>query len=80
MRAFDPQHTPQELHPARVNTTKLFLTGTVGWIVALAVVGILQLAGRTPDTRLVPMCLVGLALGAMGWAWAHTIQKEQPDL
>lgn len=80
VRALDPQHTPQELQPARVNTKKLFFTGSACWLVALAVIGALHLAGRSLDGRLALMCLTGLALGVLGYVWAHAIQREQPDL
>lgn len=80
VRAFDPQHRPQELQPARVNIKKLFLVGTICWLVALAALGVLTLAGRSLDGRLALMCAVGLALGAIGYVWSHAIQEEQPDL
>lgn len=80
MRAFDPQHRPQELRPARVNIKKLFLTGSVCWLIALAALGALWLAGRSLDGRLVLMCAVGLVLGAIGYLWSHAVQQDQPDL
>lgn len=80
VRALDPQHTPQELSPAHVNTKKLFLTGSVCWLVALAALGVMYLAGRSLDGRLPLMCLVGLLLGCVGYVWTHAVQKEQPDL
>lgn len=46
----------------------------------LAVLGVLHLSGRTLDGRLALMCLVGLALGVLGYLWAHAIQREQPEL
>jgi hypothetical protein len=63
-----------------VNTKRLFFTGAACWSVALAAVGVLHLAGRSLDGRLALMCLAGLALGALGYLWAHAVQKEQPDL
>ena len=80
VRALDPHQTPQELHPARVNTKKLFFTGAACWLVALAVVGVLHLSGRSLDGRLPLMCVTGLVLGVVGYVWAHAIQREQPDL
>jgi len=80
VRAFDPQHTPQELRPARVNAKKLFFTGSLGWAVALVVVGVMHLADRSPDGRLALVCLVGVVLGGVGYVWAHAVQREQPDL
>lgn len=80
VRALDPQRNQQELHPARVNTKKLFFTGSACWLVALAVVGALHLVGRSLDGRLALMCLTGLVLGVLGSVWAHAIQREQPDL
>lgn len=77
MRAFDPQHAPQELRPAEVNTKALFLTGTALWTLALLVVCVLHLVGRPLDGRLALMCLAGLLLGAAGYAWAHLIQKRE---
>lgn len=80
MRAFDPQHTPQELRPAHVNTKRLFFTGSLCWLVALVALGVMHLAGRSPDGRLALVCLVGIVLGGAGYVWAHAIQKEQPEL
>lgn len=80
MRAFDPEHRPQELRPARVNIKKLFLVGSLCWLVALATLGALALAGRSLDGRLALMCAVGLLLGAIGYVWSHAVQEEQPDL
>lgn len=80
MRAFDTDHRPQELKPARVNTKKLFLTGTACWLAALATIGVLYLSGRSLDGRLALMCLAGLVLGAAGYAWSHAIQRRQPEL
>lgn len=80
VRALDPQHTPQELQPARVNAKKLFFTGSAFWVVALIAVGALHLAGRSLDGRVALMCVTGLVLGALGYVWAHAIQREQPDL
>lgn len=76
VRAFDPQHTPQELRPARVNTKALFLVGSVGWLVAMLVVVALLASGRTLDERLVPLCVCGLALGLVGTLWAHGQRKR----
>ena len=80
VRAFDPEHRPQELRPARVNIKKLFLTGSVCWLVALIALGVLALAGRSLDGRLALMCVVGLLLGGIGYVWSHAVQEEQPDL
>lgn len=80
MRALDPEKTPQELRPARVNTKKLFFTGSAIWVLAFIAVGIAHLTGHHPDGRLAIMCLTGIALGGLGYVWAHAVQVEQPDL
>jgi hypothetical protein len=80
VRAFDPQHSPQELRPAHVNIKKLFLTGSLGWLLVLAIVGVLHLTGISIDGRLALMCLAGLALGAAGYIWSHAIQQRHPEL
>lgn len=80
VRALDPHQTPQELRPARVNTKKLFFTGSACWLLVLAALGVAQMAGRSLDGRLALMCVTGLVLGTIGYVWAHAIQKEQPEL
>lgn len=76
MRAFDTERNPQELEPARVNTKRLFIVGSACWLVALAAVGILSLSGRTVDGRLVPLCLVGIGLGAAGYVWSQWMDRR----
>lgn len=77
VRAFDPQHTPQVLRPARVNTRVLIGIGAAGWLIAIAVLGVLLWLGFDLDARLLPMCAAGLALGCVGYLWARSQRQEE---
>lgn len=79
MRRFDPERTPQELEPARVNVKAVLIAGTVGWLVALVVLLVLHLSGHNPDGRLFWMIGAGLGLGALGWLWAHLRHLDRPE-
>ena len=55
---------------AKVNAITLTVTGTVGWILATAVVGFLNIRGSVPDEWLW-ICFAGLGMGVLGVAWGY---------
>ncbi|MPV48570.1 MULTISPECIES: DUF2530 domain-containing protein [unclassified Pseudactinotalea] len=62
---------PSELSPARVNAKAIFLAGIVGWILTIAALAIMRLAGAAPSNRYFLICIAGIVLGSIGYAWAH---------
>ncbi|UFU03614.1 hypothetical protein LQF12_03110 [Ruania suaedae] len=63
----------KQLAPAKVNAKVLFVVGSLAWAVMLATLGVLHLAGASPDGRLAWVAVAGLALGTCGYGWAHRI-------
>jgi hypothetical protein len=59
---------PSRLEPLDVDLRKVLLAGIGCWVVALATVGVLELAGRSTG-RAVWVCLAGAALGGWGLLW-----------
>lgn len=59
---------PSRIEPLDVNLRTVLLAGIGGWLVALAVVGVLELTGHSTG-RVVWVCLAGIALGGWGLLW-----------
>lgn len=64
-----PETRSEDLPPMRVNTVTMFLTGTVVWVLALAVVLVLQATGRELEGA-VQICLTGIGIGLLALVWA----------
>lgn len=59
---------PSRIEPLDVDLRAVLLAGIGAWLVALATLGVLELAGRSTG-RAVWVCLAGLALGGWGLVW-----------
>ncbi|WP_043501689.1 DUF2530 domain-containing protein [Georgenia sp. SUBG003] len=64
--------------PAKVNAVTLTVSGTVLWIVATVVVGVLEMLGRVPENW-VDVCFVGLGMGVVGvcWGYVHEYRRRR---
>lgn len=62
---------PTELSPAKVNAKAIFLAGIIGWTLGMLVLGAMHLAGANPPGRYFTICVAGIVLGSVGYAWAH---------
>jgi hypothetical protein len=61
---------PSRLAPVQVDLPRVFLVGTVLWLVALAVTGTLAAMGGV-TTRTVLTCATGAGLGVLAILWAR---------
>lgn len=59
------------LTPAIINAKGVFRIGTILWVVALVVMGILYLADVAVPGRYPLIAGAGIVLGALGYWWAH---------
>ncbi|MFK4730890.1 DUF2530 domain-containing protein [Agromyces mediolanus] len=79
MRLWIPEHERRpDPAPARADARKALLVGTVGWLVALAVV--LALGGvldERASALLVPTTVIGAALGVAGIASVQLLRRRQ---
>lgn len=64
----DPPHV---LTPAPINAKAVFGVGTILWCVALMVLGVLHLTDISIPGRYPIICGAGIALGVVGYWWAH---------
>ncbi|UNX55394.1 hypothetical protein MF406_03750 [Georgenia sp. TF02-10] len=64
--------------PAKVNAVTMTVTGTVVWMIAAAVVAVLDLLGVVPG-RWTDVCLtgVGIGLGAVVWGYVHEYRAQR---
>ncbi|MCK6210845.1 DUF2530 domain-containing protein [Georgenia sp. EYE_87] len=56
--------------PAKVNAITLTVTFTTLWILATAVIGVLDLMGRVPGNWL-DVCFAGLGMGLLAVCWGY---------
>jgi len=64
--------------PAKVNAVTLTVGGTVLWLIATVVIGVLQATGHVPQ-RWLHVCLAGLVMGVLsvGWGYVHEHRKRR---
>lgn len=55
----------------QVNAKAIFVAGVVSWLAGLAVLGVLYLVDLAPPSRYISVCIAGVVLGSIGYAWAH---------
>ncbi len=67
------ERPPTELSPAKVNAKAIFLAGIIGWVVGILVLAGLHLAGLHPPGRYTAICVAGIVLGSIGYAWAYRL-------
>lgn len=60
-----------QLRPAVINAKMVFRIGTIFWAVALIALGVTHFAGTPIPGRYPIISGVGIALGALGYWWAH---------
>lgn len=59
---------PSRLEPVRLDLRRVFLAGIAAWTVALAVTGVLAVAGQV-GARMPWICAAGIALGGLALLW-----------
>lgn len=71
--------TPPVLTAAAINAKVVFRVGVLLWTGALVVLAVLHFTGTSIPGRYPIICATGIALGTLGYWWAHRVHLIDDD-